>query len=117
MGKKILIVEDDQDFAKSLSMTLSLKNHFVTVANSGEEALEKSAGEEFDTCFIDIKMPGMSGFDCLEKLKSVQPESTHYVIMTGFRDTETLSRAEDSIAKQLLLKPFSMYEFLRLAEE
>ena len=114
--KRILIVEDDSDFSESLSGALRLKQHVVVVANNGLEAIEKSKDQIFDVCFIDIKMPWMNGFDCLEQLKKIQPKSTMHVIMTGFRDHENLSRAEGAGACEVLLKPFSMFEFLRLAE-
>lgn len=115
--KNILIVEDDADFAETLSTALSLKMHQVSVANNGHDALEMAMKEIFDTCVLDIKMPGMSGFECLDELKKLLPATTKHIIMTGFRDSETLQQAAQSAAAHVILKPFSIYELLRLIED
>ena len=115
-AKTILIVEDDGDFAESLSTALTLKMHSVEIASTGFEALDKVQQKTFDICVLDIKMPGMSGLECLAKIKPLLPENTRYIIMTGFRDSETLQQAAQSAAEQVLLKPFSIFEFLRLVE-
>lgn len=115
-SRKILIVEDDLDFASTLSLSLKLRKHSISLARTGMEALRLANEQIFDICFLDIKMPGMSGIECLQKIKSLLPEKTQYVVMTGFRDQETLEEAEKAGPDRILLKPFSMKDFVNCAE-
>lgn len=115
--RKILIVEDDVDFADTMSVPLEMRNCSVKVARNGFEAINASQGQKFDICFIDIKMPGMNGIECLRRIKTLLPDKTRFVIMTGFREEALLEEARQAGACQILLKPFRMMEFLRLVEE
>jgi CheY-like chemotaxis protein len=115
--RKILIVEDDVDFADTLSLPLEMRNHLVKIARNGYEAIDVSQGAAFDICFIDIKMPGMNGIECLRRIKELLPPRTRYVIMTGFREEKLLEEARQAGAGQILLKPFKMMEFMRFVEE
>jgi DNA-binding NtrC family response regulator len=117
MTRKILIVEDDNDFASTLAMILKLRKYPTEIANNGAQAIQLASEQIFNVCFLDIKMPGMSGIECLQKIKEILPVETRYIMMTGFRDKETLDKAERSGASRVLLKPFKMSEFIKCAEE
>jgi DNA-binding NarL/FixJ family response regulator len=58
----------------------------------------------------------MSGIDCLQRMKSTIHATTKFVMMTGFRDPETLDQAKEVGAELVLLKPFKMSEFVTCAE-
>ncbi|HNW30083.1 MAG TPA: LytTR family DNA-binding domain-containing protein [Spirochaetota bacterium] len=81
------------------------------IARSGEEALAKLSGQDFDLVFMDINLPCMSGIDVLERLKRVP-----YVIFTTAYDTYA-TRAFDVGAVDFLLKPFDMKRFNRSVEK
>ena len=115
-GKKVLIVEDDVDFASTLSMALKLRKHSIELARNGVEALRIAQEKTFDVCILDIRMPGMNGIECLQKIKKILPEKTQYIMMTGFRDKETLEQAEDAGPSHILLKPFTMKAFINCVE-
>ena len=111
--RNVLIVEDDVDFAGTLTMSLELHNHKASVAYSGLDAINLVNLQEFDICFLDIKMPGMTGIECLQMIKKILPSKTRFVMMTGFRDKETLDRARQVGAEHILLKPFKMADFIK----
>ena len=114
MNKKtILIVEDDIDFAKTLEMILELNQQNPIVANNGEEAVELAKQYALDVCFVDVKMAGMSGFECVQKLRRIVTKSTKIIMMTGFRDNELYDNAIAAGADRMLLKPFSTDEFVQ----
>lgn len=114
--RKVLIVEDDVDFASTLALPLQLRKHSVQVAHSGSEAIALTTREAFDVCFLDIKMPGMSGIECLRKIRALLPPGTQFIMMTGFREEALLAEARQAGAREVLLKPFKMLEFLRCVE-
>ena len=70
---EVLIVEDDEDFADSVAEMLALDEHQVTVLASGEEAVAKYDEKAFDLVLLDIKLPGMSGLECLRALRTINP--------------------------------------------
>jgi DNA-binding response OmpR family regulator len=116
-SRKILIVEDDIDLAGTLALPLEMHDHLVSVAFNGVEAIRLSQGNTFDICFLDIKMPGMNGIECLRKIRELLPAQTRYIMMTGFREEALLEEALQAGARQILLKPFKMSEFLRCVDE
>jgi len=110
--QNVLIVEDDADFAESLVMMLEMHNHKAAIAGNGLDAIRLVNEMDFSVCFLDIKMPGMTGIECLQAIRRILPKKTRFVIMTGFRDKETLERAQQAGADRILLKPFQMSEFI-----
>jgi two-component system response regulator (stage 0 sporulation protein F) len=117
MATKILIVEDDADFAVSLDLALDLIGFTSVIAGSAEEALEIMSLESGDIKmgFFDIKLPQEDGISCYEKIRSLNPDFTG-VVMTGFRDQEILDRARAAGAVDILLKPFKMAYFMDLVK-
>lgn len=70
MSHKILIVDDEKDLANLVKLNLEVEGFQCSIANSGEEALDKLNSELPDLIILDIRMPGMDGFEVLRKLKS-----------------------------------------------
>jgi len=81
---KILAIDDKSDNLITLSALLKnlLPHCTVITAQSGPEGIRKAGEEKPDTILLDIKMPGMEGFEVCRKLKS-SPETSH--IRTGKR--------------------------------
>ena len=68
MSHRILVVDDEPDMRLILGLTLSMRDHEVTEAVTGEEALEMvAAGQEFDLVLLDLNLPGKSGLEVLEQ--------------------------------------------------
>ncbi len=80
---RILVLDDNSGFRKTLCMALTCRGHEASPASNGKEALRLAKKQEFDAAFIDMKMPGMNGLDFLNALKNVQP-SVAGIILTGF---------------------------------
>lgn len=68
--KKILLVEDDVDFAEATKLILESKSYDVIVAYDGQEGLEKVKTEEPKLIILDVMMPGMDGYEVCAKLKA-----------------------------------------------
>lgn len=67
--KKILLVDDEVDFAEVLRVRLEDNGYEVIVAYNGEEGLERAEKEDPDLIILDIMLPKISGFDVCRKLK------------------------------------------------
>jgi CheY-like chemotaxis protein len=103
---KVLVVDDDPVVGKSFDRVLTKKGYTVITAESGEEALQKLATEDYDVVYTDIKMPGMSGLEVAERVKAKRPW-TPVVIITGYGTAEHQARAEKAGVAEFLHKPLS----------
>lgn len=106
---KVLIVEDDPDFAESLTIALGVRNCHVDVARTGEEAIKKFQSIRYDIAFMDIKLPGKNGVESLAEIRGFCP-SAHIVMMTGFSEATLLDKARQAGAVDVLRKPFRLKE-------
>ena len=113
---KILIVEDDQDFAGSVAEILELDEHQVTVLASGEEAVANYDEKAFDLVLLDIKLPGISGLECLRAIRTINPIA-NVVIMTGAHTEQNRREAKDGGALHVLQKPFDPLRLLELVKD
>ena len=95
MSKKtrIAIVDDDAEFQATVAECLEDEPTFqlICTCSSGEEALERLPEEKQrpDIVLMDINMKGMSGIECVRKLKRLLP-ATHVVMLTVFEDTRSI---------------------------
>lgn len=105
----VLIVEDDPDFAESLMIALGVRNCNVDVARTGEEAIRKFHDVCYDIAFMDIKLPGINGVECLAEIRDFCP-AAHVVMMTGFSEASLLDKARQAGAADVLRKPFRLKE-------
>src|SRR5512145_2741180 len=65
---RVLVVEDDRDFAESLLIALGTRNCQVEVAHTGEDAIRMFHEHCFDIAFMDIKLPGKNGVQSLAEI-------------------------------------------------
>lgn len=103
---RILVVDDDAAHRRAVSRVLEASCDVVVAASAGA-ALETAAVQRFDVALLDIRMPGMDGFDLMGELKIADPE-LDVILMTGsVTDTDQrMSRAIREKAFFFLMKPF-----------
>ena len=90
--EKILIIDDEQDLVKLVKEILETEDFQVSCAYDGEEGLKKATSEIPDLILLDIKMPGVNGFQVLERLKIDETTSHIPVVMLT---TSTLRQDRD----------------------
>ncbi len=79
---KVLLVDDEAEFASTLAERLNLRGFEVSVASSGNEALEFFRDAEVEVVIIDVMMPGMNGMELLRRVKDTKPW-TEALLLTG----------------------------------
>ncbi len=108
----ILIVEDDHDFAESLNMVFSIREHAVEIVHSGEEALDTFNPALHSVILMDIRLPGINGVETLLQLRDRSPDLP-ILLMTGCeRGSEEAIFAKTAGATDLLFKPFKIKQML-----
>ncbi|MFW5924531.1 MAG: ATP-binding protein [Myxococcota bacterium] len=105
-GRRILVVEDNQDAADLLALLLKRRGHDVTVAGDGPTALEISARLKPDVVLLDIGLPGMDGYELARHLRrqSMQPRP-RLVALSGYGGDAERERAERAGLDGFLTKP------------
>lgn len=84
----ILLVDDDSAFRQVMANELSRLGHTVTTASSGEAAISKVAVEEPEVVLLDLRLPGMSGLEALNKIHATVPDS-EVIVLTGHGSIDT----------------------------
>ena len=108
----ILIVDDETAERVTLGEVLRLESFHVSLAGSGEEALNLLAqGETFDLVILDLRLPGLNGLQVLERLHKLNPE-TLVILITGYGTLETAIQAMRNGAYDYLLKPCPVEDIL-----
>jgi two-component system, NtrC family, response regulator HydG len=110
---RVLIVDDDNDHAESLSDMIEMRGHSAAVANSGEAAIGQFGSGDFDFVLLDVRLPGVNGVDTFLALKRIRP-GAQIMIMTGFSVEQLVSQAIEAGALGVLHKPFAVTEVLDL---
>ena len=85
-GKRILIVDDEEELRKALVFEFKRKGCFVLEAASGNEAYALAEKENFDVVITDVRMPNGTGVELLEKMKKICPGLPVILLMTGHAD-------------------------------
>ena len=106
MTKKILIIDDEQDFIDMIKMRLEAGGHVVESANDGLAGLKKASEIDPGLIFLDVMMPVMDGFETLRKLKREDATKLIPVIMLTARgESSAIFKAQGLGATDFLMKP------------
>lgn len=101
---QILLIDDEPDILRVLSLSLKADGYKVYTAASGEEGLAVFKGKTPDIVITDIKMPGMDGIQVLRRVKEIDPE-TEVIIITGHGDIDSAIEALKYGASDFINKP------------
>ena len=92
MKPRVLIIEDDADAREVLQFALEVEGQPVLVAADGAEGLEIAAANRPDVVFVDLRLPGLDGFEVARRLRVLLGGQARLIALTGF------DRAEDRAA-------------------
>ena len=109
--KKILLAEDDADFAKVLKQYLELYNYEVIWVSDGEMAFSVFKEDIFQLCILDVMMPKMDGFTLAENIINHNPE-VPFLFLTAKKLKEDKLRGLKLGADDYIVKPFEADELV-----
>jgi DNA-binding response OmpR family regulator len=111
MGRRILIIEDDPDIAKLVSLHLSELDFEVEIASDGVSGLSRASEGDHDLVILDLTLPGLDGLEICRRIRS---RSTYIpVLMLTARDSEVdRVLGLETGADDYLAKPFSVLELV-----
>jgi two-component system response regulator (stage 0 sporulation protein F) len=108
MKKRLLVVDDNKGVRFLLKELLSSEGYDVTEAANGQEALAYAANHDLALVLLDIKMPGMTGIEVLNRLKAIKIDLP-VILMSAYSEMELLNKALEFHPKVLFLsKPFDL---------
>ena len=111
MAATILVVEDEHAVARGIQYALQQEGYEVTLARSGEEGLELATRGAPDLILLDVRLPGMDGFEVLRRLRAAGTKSP--VLMLTARDEEVDKVIGLELgADDYLAKPYGLRELL-----
>jgi CheY-like chemotaxis protein len=111
--KSILIVEDTRDLGRLLQSALATlgADLKVQVVPSAEEALLESPRRKFALAVVDLRLPGITGFELIAKLRARQSD-LKVMVITGMLDAEYRQQSEKLKVDAFFTKPLEMGQFL-----
>ncbi|MFD1169948.1 response regulator transcription factor [Oceanobacillus caeni] len=113
-GKRILIIEDDQEISKLLSVILTKVGMDSVVAYSGTEGLLQLQNNTFDLILLDLMLPGKSGEELIEQIRV--DNSIPIIVISAKIDMENKVQVLKMGADDYITKPFNKEEVLERVE-
>ncbi|MGD9819206.1 MAG: response regulator [Desulfomonilaceae bacterium] len=103
---KILLVDDEAGIRQLLRMTLEMDGYEVLEAKDGPEALHIFEKQLPEIALVDVKLPGMSGIEVLDRIRKINPD-VEVIVITGHGDMEMAIECLRREASNFLVKPVS----------
>jgi CheY-like chemotaxis protein len=115
VSRRIVVADDNEDSAQSFALLLSFSGHEVRVAHDGTAALRALREYRPDVAFLDIGMPGLTGYEVAQAVRS-EPwgHEIKLIAVTGWGQPEDTQRARSAGFDRHLVKPIDPAEVDRL---
>ncbi len=104
---KVLLVDDEEDFVKTLAERIKMRDLGSEVALDGEQALQSVDTDVPDVMVLDLKMPGIDGMEVLRRVKKAYPE-VQVIILTGHGSEKDEEEARRLGVFEYLKKPVDL---------
>lgn len=110
MQKRILIIEDEKNLARFVSLELQHEGYEVTVEHDGKSGLNRALEKDFDLILLDLMLPEMDGYEVTRRLQL--EKTTHIIMMTARDSVLDIVAGLDRGADGYIVKPFAIEELL-----
>jgi DNA-binding response OmpR family regulator len=115
---RILFVDDDTDSLATYVKAVSLADHYADVASSALEGWDLIEEHSYDLIFVDLNIPGMSGFELLERIEdNKKARNTPVVIISAMPEDALVDEVLDAGAVLFLEKPVALVDLLSVIEK
>lgn len=113
MGQRILIVEDEVNISKLIEMNLHLGDYETETVHDGFAAVESLAAESFDLVLLDVMLPGIDGFEVMERIRDL---NVPVIFLTAKANLSDRVKGLKIGADDYMVKPFEGVELLARVE-
>lgn len=113
---KVLMVDDEEDFVKTLAERMQMRDLAPQTALSGEQALQQVQDDVPDVMVLDLKMPGIDGMEVLRRVRKAYPQ-VQVVILTGHGSEKDRAEALRLGAFAYLNKPVEMENLVKTLKD
>lgn len=107
MGRKLLLVDDEEKMIKYLSRRLEIRGYEVSTASSGEAAVALVKESEFDVVLLDFLMPDMNGLETLKEIKKIRPDIA-VIMISAYSSGKTEEEGKALGLFDFVMKPFDL---------
>lgn len=118
MAKEILVVDDEPNMIDIAQAVLEERGFRVAGVHSGKECLKRLKGKKPDLILLDIRMPGMDGWEVLREIKKDERTKAipvmMYTVVEKSLDEETL---RERGVEEFIVKPFKLEDLIRKVEK
>ena len=101
---RILVVDDNEDLLKTLSLVLKKNGFYVETAADGFVAVDRYLHGDFNVTLMDIDLPGINGVEAFRLIREIDPGAS-VILMTGYSDEDLINQAINEGACCVLHKP------------
>ncbi|MEC7182802.1 MAG: response regulator [Bdellovibrionota bacterium] len=114
---RAIIIDDEESVCETLELFLSNMGFFeeIVICQDGNEALKKLSNHDYSIVLLDLNMPGIDGFEVINKLKEEHKTDETFVqriiIVSGGLGIDNIEKAKSLGVKHFLAKPFDQKEF------
>jgi DNA-binding NtrC family response regulator len=112
---KVLLVDDEVDFVKTLAQRLEMRDFLIATTHSGEEAVTFAKQKKPDVIVLDLKMPGIGGLEVLKRLKE-HHQAAQVIILTAHGNDKDREEADKLDAYDFLKKPVDIETLVETIE-
>ena len=113
---KVLIVDDEQDFATALAERLRLRGYEATAIFSPDEALATTKEMQPDVVLLDLRLPGVSGIEMLMTMREFVP-GVEIILLTGHLDLAQRIQGMRLDAFEYIMKPIEIADLINKIEK
>jgi DNA-binding NtrC family response regulator len=116
MGKRILIIDDDEAVRKAFHYALRATDYEVEMAASGEEGVRKALAASHDLVYLDLRMPDKDGIAVLREIRAVKPDLPVYIATAFHREyfKDLVKARNEGLAFELLSKPLERDQIIAI---
>ncbi len=109
-GLRILVVDDEPQICRSLQVGLGAQGYSITIAESGEQALEVLQAKKPELAIVDLLLPGMTGIELTQRIREQFP--IPIIVLSAIGEEPKKVEALEQGADDYVTKPFGMNELL-----
>jgi PAS domain S-box-containing protein len=117
-GRRLLVVDDNKDAAKSLAMLLKFRGYQTQTANDGEAAVSSAQSFQPDIILLDIGLPKLNGYDACRAIRAQSGDKQPLIVaLTGWGQEEDRRKSAEAGFDAHLVKPIDYESLVKVLEE